>query len=122
MSCRNSEIPMSLEDMIAFLNEGKTCVACGKGLKGGEATGGVARRRKQSAHLLSSVPGGRPGGPKRYLERVAQQTFLCELVRPRDARSPPADARKSFPRDFPFPRRKQKWGGPSGAHRNNLGN
>ena len=72
---------MSVEDTIGFLNDGESCLVCGKSLKAGEAL--VAMRQGES-RLPICCPlclEAYQKDPNPYLERLAKQTLLRELRR-----------------------------------------
>ncbi len=78
---------MGIGDTIGYLNEGDTCVVCGKGIKPGEA---LATMHEGESKLPICCPlclEAYQKDPKPYLERLAKQTLLRELHRPPDGES-----------------------------------
>lgn len=76
---------MSIEDTIGYLNEGETCVVCGKGLRPGEA---LATMHQGGSRLPICCPlclEAYQQDPKPYLERLARRILLRELLKPEDA-------------------------------------
>ncbi len=79
---------MGFGDTIGYLNEGDTCVVCGKGMKPGEE---LAVRHEGDRKLPICCPlclEAYQEDPKPYLERLAKQTLLRELHRLPDGESP----------------------------------
>ena len=70
---------MSLDDSIGFMDEGETCVVCGKRLKAGEA---LAKLREGENKLSICCPlcmEAYRADPKPHLERLAKRTLWREL-------------------------------------------
>jgi hypothetical protein len=70
---------MSIEDSIGFLDEGKTCIVCGKGLNEGEALMILHEGEKNLPICCPLCQAAFHEDPNRYLQRLANREFLRVL-------------------------------------------
>ncbi len=75
---------MTFGDTIGYLNEGETCVVCGKALKPGEALAVMHEGDRRLPICCPLCMDAYQNDPKPYLERLAKQALLRELHRASD--------------------------------------